>query len=508
MGKIKLIIFNPIDKEMEIRTGGNNKLVVGFTREIYFDLMLKIAMIQRTTPVGYAEIESILNELNKRAKGLSSLRRKEYGSLESPRSVENYWQTSFQNRGDRRYTMVKENLSQLSDSDIKDILSHLFVQKGKKEASTFELAGRYANIRLPKIVYKDKTMYVGPKESYLGTKRVVQFTCMVDIEDGLNREDIKINFLNKPIIQPPEIVQDRLKRLEKRKMELRAGTKPPEQIPWPGPTFSIESFWEDRSPIIEHPTFHLALRRTDYFTFLSVQDAIKNPIVKDENGRPQTLRERYLSDYSPFVPIPELAQSISGTVVLICYEGRKPYTLLTKRSSRVATGANVYVLAVNETPRRQPNPEEMRFLEDVPPERIKPDLDANGNPCIFQAIVRGAKEELGIHLPIESIKLLSFNLETDRYQHGFTGIADTDLTIDQIKTAFQEAKDKPFEYSDMFFVPFTPEDIYEFMRTHREWGTEAEIGLYQALVHKYGSERPQKLFRDYPNPIPGISPGV
>lgn len=505
MSKIKSVIFDPIGKAIEINTNKNQKLVIGFTKEIYFDLILKIAMTQRTTYVRYEEIEQILNALNKIAQGLSPLRRKEYGYLESPKSVEIYWQTAFKNKGKRKYTVIKENNFGLSDDEIKNILSQLFIQRGRKKDSLFEVVGRYSNIKLPKKVYEDKTIYVGPKESYLGNKLIPFFNCIVDLKEGLTKEDIKISFINDPIDQPKEIIQDRLKRLENREIELRAGRRPPEQIPWPGPIFSIDSFWEDRSPITEHTTMHLVLRPTDYFTFMAVQNAIKNTIFKDEYGRPQSLGEKYLKDYSPFVPIPMLAQSISGTVVLICYDNGKPFTLLAKRSSRVATGRNVYVLAINETLRRQPNREEMIFLENVPQEKLEPDLDSNGNPCIFQAIVRGAKEEIGINLSPESIKLFSFSLETDRYQYVFVGIADTNLTINQIKNAFQEAKDKPLEYTDMFFVPFTPEDIYEFMRTHPHWGPEAEIGLYLALIHKYGSERIQKLFMDYPNPIIGIS---
>lgn len=450
MGKIKMIVFYPVDKHLEIQTWNGHKLVIAFRREIYFDVMMKIAVIQRNRGVGFLEIGQILNSLNARAKDLPPLRRQEYGLLESPKSFENYWQTAFQNKGTRKYTILRENPSQLPEVEIKDILSELFRQRGRKEISIFELADSNVRIVLPRVVYEDKTFYVGPTESYLGEQKIDFFTSIVDIERGFSKEDIKLSFLNERLSQPVEIEEYRLELLRDREINLTLKAGQPQQVAWPGPTFSIDSIFEDRDPITEHSTIYLTLRPTDYFVFRAVQYAIKNSLVKDQNGRPQKLKEKYLKKYSPFVPIPELAQSISGTILLVCRERNTEYALLAKRSKKVATGQDVYVLSINETPKRQPAQEDMKYLRSVPPELIKPDLDEKGNPCIFAAIARGAKEEIGVTLPIGTIKVLSFGLETDRYQYVFIGISETDLTRKQIRSAFNEAKDKPLEYSDFF----------------------------------------------------------
>jgi hypothetical protein len=504
---IKTVLFDAQNKTLRITTEDDRQLLIKFLRDIHFDVTLKMAMIQNGKPAGYIdhnEITAIINEVNERAKTFAPARRKEYGSLRSARSFETCWQRYFRHK-ERKYTIIKENQSDVSRSQIKKILSNVFSGKGRKEDAIFIIGYPHGRIGLPRQVYEDQAIYVGPKESYLGERNIPWFTCVVDTERGLSKEDVRISFIPARIDLPTEINEYRSELLNKRRIALSSKTDTAGQTHWPGPTFAIQSFLEDRSPIAEHATLYLSLRPTDYFTFLAVQYAIKNPLVKDGNGQPQVLKERYLSDYNPFVPIPQLAQSISGTILLICKgENDEQQALIFKRSKRVATGMDVYVLSVNETPKRKPTPEEVTLFEDVPPELIKPDLDQNGNPCIFAAIVRGAKEELGINLPIESIRILSFGVETDRYQYAMIGIAETDLVINQVKSAFNEAKDKPFEYSGFAFVPFKPEDIYEFMR-NKKWGPEAEIGLYQALVYKFGSEHVQRVFKDYPKPLIGIS---
>jgi len=98
------------------------------------------------------------------------------------------------------------------------------------------------------------------------------------------------------------------------------------------------------------------------------------------------LRDMYLSDYNVFKPIPFLAQSISVSVLLLCVDNGQEYALINKRSSRpmLGTGHDLYVLSVNETPRRPPTPDELRILENVRPERLVPDVDAEG-PATWRA---------------------------------------------------------------------------------------------------------------------------
>jgi hypothetical protein len=500
--RIGRIVFDVVGKTIEILTDDGHIVTLGFNRDIYFDATLKIAMIQRNGPVGHAEIRAILNNLKEKAKDFSPIRRKEYGSM-SPRSFETYWQQHFRHKGDRQSTPIIKNPSNLPYDRIRDdILPGVFAGKGRGETAIFRLGDDQTAVILPKPVYEGHIQYVGSKESYLGQKKICFFTCIVDTVKGFQKKDIRISFLNERIRQWPEIEAYRAELLEKWRGNLLKRDSPIQPFQWPGPTFAVHSFNEDFSS--GNRIIHLTLTPTDFFSFLATQEAIKNFVVKDQSGRPQKLGEKYY-DHSPLFAIPELSQLIFGAILIICREGKTQYAILAKRSDIVATGQKVYVLSVCQLLRRKPNLEEMDFVKNLPPELIEPDIDKNGNPCLFQAIVRGARREIGVNLPIESIRILSFGLETERYFYFFIGIAETDLSVDQVRTAYLEAKEKPFQYSDMVFVPFTPKDIYEFMRTHRDWGPEAEVGLYQALVYKYGSEDLQKLFRYYPKAVLGIS---
>ena len=125
---------------------------------------------------------------------------------------------------------------------------------------------------------------------------------------------------------------------------------------------------------------------------------------------------------------------------------------------------------------------------------------------LFHAVARGAREELGINLPEEKIRFLAFGMEPDRYMYGIVGIAETDAELDYILSLEHTARDRKLEYKGIESVKFTPQEVYDFMVTHRAWGPEAEIGLYYALIYKFGRDPVANLFKDYP--APRIPPSI
>jgi len=48
-------------------------------------------------------------------------------------------------------------------------------------------------------------------------------------------------------------------------------------------------------------------------------------------------------------------------------------------------------------------------------------------------------------------------------------------------------KDK-MENKKLFAIPFTPEDVCEFVFSHGPWGGGALMGIYLTLVHECGRE--------------------
>jgi len=494
--EIKTVEFNVTEREIYVRTKGGYFFVLGFKREFYFDLILKVALIQHSSnnSLGLKEMEEILNTCKEKYDALPKDRRAEYGMLKLS-SIENYWTSHFANV-DRKYTIIKKKIPEtITDEQItRNLLrNNLFSYEASKERIRYSIASQKAKIVPPEDVFKG-AIQVSVSESYIGTKKAELIPIVVDLDDGFAEEDIEVELNDKRVPLPPEIEAVRQQLFKERELAIRKG----QEYPWPGVTFGIESFTEQRMPLTEKGKLYFTLKPTDYFVFKAIQDNLDKKILRDNFGRPQSPRERYLSELNPFVPVPEMAQSISATVVLLCQDRGKQVALLAQRSQRVATGKDVFVLSVNETPKRKPTSLELKFLEDVPRERLEPDTNGVPNP-FFNALARGTVEEIGIELPKSAFKILTFGLEPKRYMYVLIGIAETELTTDHLKQAFNTAKDVSLEYAGFHFVDFVPESIYDFMRD-KEWGSEAEMGLYHALIHKYGRSRVQKVFSSYPLP--------
>ncbi|MEW6664154.1 MAG: hypothetical protein AB1512_02890 [Thermodesulfobacteriota bacterium] len=492
---IKSVEFDATEKEMHVTTAAGS-FVLGFKREFYFDLILRVAIRQHSLNdrLEISEMTKALTECTKKHDRLPKERKREYGILNLS-SIENYWTSHFANL-DRKYTIIKERSPDwLTDEDVSRLLlrNNLFSYQGSKQSIRYSLAHPAIKVILPKSIFEGEIQFA-LTESLLGTKKTELIPVVKDVEQGYLERDIIVEILQSRIDLPREIKTARQRLFEERERAIKRG----EEFVWPGTTFGIQSFAEQRTALTERIRLYFTLRPTDYFTFKAIQDNLDKKVVKDDFGQPQTLRERYLSDINPFVPVPEMAQSISATVLLLCEKDGRQIALLARRSKRVATGRDVFVLSINETPKRRPTPEELKFLEDVPKHRLEPDTNRAPNP-FFNALRRGAKEELGIELPKKAFKVLTFGLEPRRYMYVLIGIAETKLTPENLMQAFSAAKDASLEYAGFYFVDFIPEAIYDFMRG-KEWGSEAELGLFHALIHKHGYDRVQRVFSSYPLP--------
>ncbi len=501
------IKFHPNEARLWFITKGQEAIELTFAKRFYFDLVLAIAIRQQSNnnkPISASVMQKIVDTLGKKVSKLATGRRRDYGLLKEslePRTVEKYWGSYFRNQGSRKFTIiVSRKPKSLSEEEVSKMLDNLFVLWSSRKSAEYSLGPPYSypTIILPDNVFQDEKITVCDTASYVGTERISWAVLVVDTDTGMIEKDIQAGFLNERLELPVEIDRERNKLIKEREQALAEN----QEYPWPGPTFAPYAFTEQRASISEHPSIHFILTPTDYFTFLAVQHFMNWPIATDDSCSPQTLRKTYLSSYNIFKPIRLLSQSISATMLILCKENGKDFALLAKRSSRdmLRTGRDVYVLSVNETPKRRPTEKERQSLENVPPERLVPDEDEEGKPSFFSALIRGTREEVGIDIDRDTIKILSLGLETERYQYALIGLAETNLTTTYIRQALTVAQDTRLEYERLFFVPFTVESIYDFMVAHRPWGPEAEIGLFQALVYKFGSASVARIFETYPAP--------
>ncbi|MBU0514199.1 MAG: hypothetical protein KJ621_05450 [Proteobacteria bacterium] len=497
---IKEVDFTHDGKLISVRTEAGHTIYLRFSKDIYYDICFGIAVIQvqLNNWVTSDRVEQVLSSISKRLETLDDQKARDYGLLKSFGSLELYWKKHFQNKG-RKYTFV-ENIkprSLIEKTVNKHILPELFSFRYSKKSTRLRFGDAATTIILPyDELTEDRIVLID--HSRLGDEFIPWIPCVRNIEEGIGKNQIHVAVVNEWIKLPDELRKIRDKIWMRREVALSRG----EEYPWCGTTYGLNSFTESRGSISERPQLNLVLRPTDYYTFMAVQEAMNEPIFRDQQGRPISGREKYLLDIDPFIPVPLMAQSISATVLPIFRDGQEEYTLFAKRASRdiLATGRNVFALPINETPRRRPTDEERRNLEDVPDHLLEDDSLEDGN-LFINGLIRGAKEELGIELPEESIKILAFGLSTQRYFYSMVGIARTELPIKYVLNCLETARDGRLEYKEFHPIPFDPESVYNFMITNREWGESSRLGAYFALAHCFGTDRISRLFEDFPVPI-------
>ena len=329
----------------------------------------------------------------------------------------------------------------------------------------------------------------------IGMAQIPWKPCVVNI-NGFEVDDIQV-ITAKELVPIPRDIMDIRQNIRDNWKKLKEKN---EEHPWPGFSYGLFSFTEDRSVLSERQTLSLSLHQTDYFKFLAVQEVLKkhNKISQKYDSLTRNDDSHFIFD--ELIPVPWLSQSISPTIVFIARDNKKEVAIFTKRSSRVGTGNNLIALPIDESPRRQPTPEELaEFDLDEDPSASYDNLDG----LFYNALIRGAKEELGIVLQKENIKILAFGLETNRYMYSLLGIARTDFTLNYLRNSIIKAKDYRLEYKYPYCVPFTPESVYRFFANQKRdmLCPTTQFAAYYALCHCFEENRVAELFENYPKPI-------
>jgi TIR domain len=265
---------------------------------------------------------------------------------------------------------------------------------------------------------------------------------------------------------PPEVVNRRLE------IELREEVKRSEGLPchWNGQMWALKQYAIMRTPDSENMAVTFTFAPSDYFTFQATIMSLDEPLGNDR----QTLRERYLSsDEVCCGPVSFLAIGFGVALVVVTSDNK---VLLSRRRSTVV-GARLGQLDVSVV------------------EGLHPIKDGAAESPLYNAAMRGAKEELGITLRMNDICYLGFGVDLEFYQWNMLGFARTPLTsTDVLVQRSQGAPDK-WEARSIEVVDYEPRPLLRRLRDEPMWST-AWCAIYWALLRKYSQETVAAAVKD------------
>ena len=218
---------------------------------------------------------------------------------------------------------------------------------------------------------------------------------------------------------------------------------------------------------MDRRVIEIRLAPIDFITHYLISHLLDKPVLKTENGKKATIRQKYGYDallYSisshPIIPA-----NISIQPIIISKDDQ---LLLMQRSGHVFYYPNAWSASIEETMQAYPS---------------------NDNGFVDGAI-RGIKEELGSGLNIgeHDIQILSFCIEYPTLSFDVICVARILSTAEEIKQSWLlDAPDK-YEAKRIEFVPHQMDALLKVILEDRIWHPTSRMRIFQLLFHSYGFE--------------------
>jgi hypothetical protein len=279
-------------------------------------------------------------------------------------------------------------------------------------------------------------------------------------------QNIRTFYDFRPIKFIDEIEQMR-GRIEKEQAQNEINGKP---LQWNGDIYHLAKYVLSRDPVHEHMKLSLWFHPTDYYTILA-----KNRCLKED-----TFQEKYIPDDWE-IPLHSLPIPFGIGLSLLTADG---YILLAQREGNLGVRPGHFMTSVEEGLSR---PLDRSTISDA--------------PDVYRCACRGLSEELGLiensDFFVSDILFLALGLDTEYYMCGLRGFLKSQKTAKEIMKNWQIGVKDKMENKKLFAIPFTPEDVCEFVFSHGPWGGGALMGIYHTLIHEFGKEQVNTALSSY-----------
>jgi hypothetical protein len=344
-----------------------------------------------------------------------------------------------------------------------------------------DLAPQYDTLRdIPKKLgsghrMTDDKNFLPPLESD-GCFSFGKFDTALIVLDGNGTEtyspqNIRTFYDSRPVTLIEEIEQIK-KEIEEEQAQNEMNGQP---LQWNGDIYHLSGYVLSREPAHEHMKLSLWFHPADYYTILA-----KNRCLKGD-----MFRKKYILGHDWKVPFSSLPIPFGIGLSLLTKDG---YILFAQREGSLGVRPGYFMTSVEEGLSR---PLDRSTMSDA--------------PDVYRCACRGLFEELGLveksDFSVSDILFLGFGLDTEYYMCGLRGLLKSQKIADEIMKNWQMGVKDKMENKKLFAIPFTPEDVCEFVFSHSPWGGGALMGIYHTLVHEFGREAVDTAIASYPKEI-------
>ena len=242
-------------------------------------------------------------------------------------------------------------------------------------------------------------------------------------------------------------------------------------LQWNGDIYHLAKYQLSKEPVHEHMKLNLWFHPTDYYTILAKHRCLKDHLF----------REKYILGFDWEIPIQSLPIGSGIGLSVLTSDG---YIFFAQREENLAVRPGYFMSSVEEGLSR---PLDRSTGSDA--------------PDVYRCACRGLSEELGFiensDFSVADILFLSFGFDTEYYMCGLRGFVKISKTAHEIMHNWEIGVKDKMENKKLFAVPFTPEDVCEFVFSHGPWGGGALMGIYHTLVHEFGKEQVNTALSSY-----------
>ena len=199
-----------------------------------------------------------------------------------------------------------------------------------------------------------------------------------------------------------------------------------------GDIYSFTAYRISRTQDDESICIELDFHHSKYYEFLAVDKLVRDPLFRQTHFAESIEAKK-----------PKYCLGFGICLTLITSDNK---LIVPRRSENVSVWKNKLTISANEALSR------------------KLDRNENGQPDVYFAAKRAAKEELGIDVDLDAIRFYGLGFETISLQWALFATAKIDLSVKEVEESFLiTAKDR-FEHSELLFVEFTSKSIIKFIK--------------------------------------------
>ena len=288
----------------------------------------------------------------------------------------------------------------------------------------------------------------------------MQFHTFLQNVDGWGPDGVEIEYDPAEVVLPADIAAYKGKIIAEKEADAKAKGK----VFFDGQQVRMKDYGHRvANKETEELKLYLKFGPGSYFTHACTGQIVDKKMLKDENGKDVSIREKYIKDHYSWDDC--LGNSVGVSTAII---SRPDHALVyVKRSDKITQYPGRFGVAA------------AGFMD-----RKKDLMDNVPNP--FKTMQRETTEEMGVETQFGDFKITGIGRPWDDLHGELWGVTKTDKTVAQIRGSPKKQK---YESLAMLDVPFEPRSVLPILKdAGNTWVNAHAVATIDALLQEYKTD--------------------